>query len=185
MLNTDDLYRTYAPSLKNFFLTHASADCADDLLQELFLRVHRYLITDHANIRSPRSWLYQCARNLLIDHYRRGGSVVLSLDQDVQAPVLDQITEKKRVLSSCLPECILGLPEQYSAVMSTSVFEHRTHKEIAEAQSETIPAVKNRLMRARRMLRRSLEDCCSLEFNAQGDLVDYTPRNQASQTCCP
>lgn len=184
MQNTDELYRTYAQSLKTFFLTHASADCADDLLQELFLRVHRYLTTDQEPIRSPRSWLFQCARNLLIDHYRSSGAADLQLDQDVQNPVLDHVTEKKLTLSSCLPERILQLPEQYSAVISKAVFEHQTHKEIAESQSETIPAVKNRLMRAKRKLLRSLEDCCSLEFNAQSEFVDYTPRDHTSQTCC-
>jgi RNA polymerase sigma-70 factor (ECF subfamily) len=184
MLDTDELYRTYAPSLKTFFLTHASADCADDMLQELFLRVHRYLVTDHASIMNPHSWLFRCARNLLIDYYRSSGAADLQLDLDVQSPVLDRVTEKKLVLSSCLSEYIEQLPEQYAHVINAHVCEHRTHKEIAEHRSETIPAVKNRLMRAKRKLFRSLEDCCSLEFNEQSEFVDYTPRDHTSQTCC-
>ena len=43
---------------------------ADDLLQDVFLKLYRRA-GDLQEKASPRAWLYQVARNALIDHWRR------------------------------------------------------------------------------------------------------------------
>ena len=68
---TADLWRRFAPELRRF-LRHKvrDADLADDLLQEVFVRVHLHL----ARLRAPERvapWLYRIARNLAVDHLRR------------------------------------------------------------------------------------------------------------------
>ena len=63
---------------------------AQDLTQEVFLRVFRTLRTFHAAEGSFATWLARVTRNLLIDHYRRTRQERVTDSIEDQLPVLEE-----------------------------------------------------------------------------------------------
>ena len=64
------LWREFSAPLRKFLRTrtHTDAD-AEDILQEVFVRIHKRLPA----LREPaklQGWVYRIARNAVIDHYR-------------------------------------------------------------------------------------------------------------------
>ena len=67
----DELFRRYEPRAFAYFLSRTRcADRAQDLYQELFLRIHRARRT-YDPARSFAPWFFQIAHRLLIDDQRR------------------------------------------------------------------------------------------------------------------
>lgn len=67
----DELYRRYERRVFGFFLQRTrSQDRAAELFQEAFLRLHRFRDTYDPD-RPFSSWLFQIARNVLNDDFRR------------------------------------------------------------------------------------------------------------------
>jgi RNA polymerase sigma-70 factor (ECF subfamily) len=183
MLGTEELYRTYQTPLRKFFLSRAGQDDAEELLQELFVKVHIYL-SGHPEIENPKSWLFQCARNLLTDYYRKNARRELPLDQEPTQSPEQGVVQEKRELAACLEPLIKQLPGQYGDALRDSSLERRPHKEIAARQGSSLSAVKSRVMRAKQMLGQSLEDCCFIERNRRGEFVTFLPREKSSPSCC-
>ena len=78
--STEQLWRLLSNGLRSFLRQRVPDDAiADDLVQETFLRVHqrRESVRDDQSL---TSWVYQIARNLVIDYYRREGSQVSKLE---------------------------------------------------------------------------------------------------------
>ncbi len=67
----DTLYRSYRGRLIRFFSRATSPDRAQDLCQQLFLRIAAR--TNLQPIESPRAYLDRSARHVAADHHRRQG----------------------------------------------------------------------------------------------------------------
>jgi RNA polymerase sigma-70 factor (ECF subfamily) len=157
------------------FLAHrcGCAAEADDLLQEVFLRV---VVQGAAfcRVENSRAWLLQVARNLLIDRLRlTKAQVPLPDDLSAEAP---QEIEPVDLLSHCLPRVLSELsPEDRAAIVSCDI-EGMTQKTFAERQGLSLPAAKSRVLRARSRLRAQLSEACRLEFDEQGKVCSFVPR---------
>jgi RNA polymerase sigma-70 factor (ECF subfamily) len=84
------------------FIHSRVSDAADaeDILQEVFLRIHRHLccLPDADKL---DAWVYQITRNLIIDHYRRRkelAEIPESLPAEADIPEEDAETELARSL---------------------------------------------------------------------------------------
>jgi RNA polymerase sigma factor (sigma-70 family) len=71
--NLELLWNQYSRRLRAFIRSRVGDDAdAEDILQEVFIRVHRNLCClPEPEWHRPESWFYQIARHLIIDHYRR------------------------------------------------------------------------------------------------------------------
>ncbi|MDJ0689361.1 MAG: sigma-70 family RNA polymerase sigma factor [Xenococcaceae cyanobacterium MO_188.B32] len=72
-MELQQLWQEYSDRLRQFLLSRVKnrAD-VDDLLQEILIKTYRHLDT----VKEPEkflSWLFQIARNTLIDYYRKSG----------------------------------------------------------------------------------------------------------------
>jgi RNA polymerase sigma-70 factor (ECF subfamily) len=65
------VYERYAPEIERYFLsrTGGNVEISQDLMSQVFVRA--YTALDRYAAESLRGWLYQIARNLLIDTWRR------------------------------------------------------------------------------------------------------------------
>ncbi|CAG1003859.1 ECF RNA polymerase sigma factor SigE [Gammaproteobacteria bacterium] len=144
---------------------------ADDILQEVFIRVHRHLCCQ-PNWDKPDSWFYQIARNLIIDHYRRRRELVElsdSLPADPDFPEANSEAE----LALSLKEMIDELPEPYRQALLLTEYQGLSQKQLAESQGLSLSGAKSRVQRAREKLRDRLLQCCHFEFDRRGGIVDY------------
>lgn len=140
---------------------------ADDLLHEVFLRLVRqggnFCAVDNA-----RAWLFQVARNLLIDHQRSQRPTAelpdnLAYEPDNPAPV-DQ-------LADCLPAALASLSPEDQDVLAQCDLGGMTQAEYAALRGLSLPGAKSRVQRARARLREALIDRCSVRFDADSGAV--------------
>lgn len=87
----DDLVRAHTRRVYGLCYRFTGRDAeAQDLTQEVFLRVFRSLRTFRANEGAFVTWLARLTRNLLIDHYRRTRQDRVTDSIEEQLPVLEQ-----------------------------------------------------------------------------------------------
>lgn len=161
-----------------------SAD-TDDILQEVFLRVHRHE-DQLQNSERMVSWVFQITRNVIIDHYRAtqqreipvGLESGVKKEHDVSAEAVE--TEAKYELSNCLRPMIDRLPVDYREAITLVELEGLTHQEAAKRLGLSIPGMKSRVQRGRKQLREMLHDCCVIEIDRRRGISDYKLRQPNS-----
>lgn len=176
-------------NLRAFILKRVNnATEADDILQEVFLRVHRHL----DRLQDPDrllSWIFQITRHVIIDHYRaldkrRETSVGLAVDMEeprTSPDVLDNLSEEVPTeLSDCLRPMLERLPQKYREAVSLVELEGLTNQEAASRLGISIPGMKSRVQRGRRHLKQMLDDCCAIELDRRGGVADYELRHPDS-----
>lgn len=164
------LVRRHQRGLVNYiFRLVGSRDVATDLAQEVFLKVFVGLQSFDPRYRFT-TWLYRIASNGAIDHLRRKQPKTLSLSQPTaddgtpQAPTLagtdptpDDVL-RLRELESRLNEAIAELPPAYRQLILLRHRQHCRYDEIARITHLPLGTVKNRIFRAREILRGQLTD---------------------------
>ena len=150
-----------------------SRDLAMDLAQEVFMKVYVSLESFDPRYRFT-TWLYRIASNGAIDHLRRKQPRTLSLsqptaDEDSSAPAIagtDPTPDdmlRLRELESRLDEAIRELPTSYRQLILLRHRQHCRYDEIARITQLPLGTVKNRIFRAREILKLRLADLLDAE----------------------
>lgn len=150
------------------------ADVADDLLQETFLKAMRQGARFEA-IRDPRAWLFQVARNALVDHARLGKQLV-ELPDHLAAP---EHTARAPVdeLDACLLRNLAEMSPEDRKIIEQCDLQGVKQSVFAHAHDLTLPAAKSRLLRARKHLRDALTRNCQVRFDETGAVCCHVPRD--------
>jgi RNA polymerase sigma-70 factor, ECF subfamily len=193
---TEQAWQAFHVPLYQFIRRRIADDAtAEDLLQDVFLKIHQ-----HGNslkdARRLESWIYQITRNLIIDYYRShrqsltslGAEEVLELSEDL--PDDDIVSE----LLPCVRAMVLALPEQDRQALILTEYQGLTQKELGERLGLSFSGAKSRVQRAREKLKQELLACCHFELDRRGHILDYQPRcncceqsndaSQATDECC-
>ena len=149
---------------------------AEDILQRVFIRVHRHLCCQ-PDWNKPEGWFYQIARNLIIDHYRRRREMVEIPESLPAEPDLPE-EDPETVLALSLTEMVNELPEPYRQALVLTEYQGLSQQQLAESLGISLSGAKSRVQRAREKLRDMLLRCCHFEFDRRGRIVDYYER------CC-
>lgn len=150
---------------------------AEDLLQEVFLKIHQ----QGASLRDTRhleGWVYQIARNLIVDYYRSRRHRMAPLDDVEEAGDLPEELPADDVVSELLPcvrAMVLALPEQDRQALILTEYQGLTQKELGERLGLSFSGAKSRVQRAREKLRQELLACCHFELDRRGHILDYSP----------
>jgi RNA polymerase sigma-70 factor (ECF subfamily) len=179
-LGADALWREFSAPLRRFLRARArSAADADDLLQEVFVRIQRRL----PELREPaklQGWVYRIARNVVVDHYRsRRESVPLAEEAEPADPGGRDAVD----LTPALRRFLAALPTTYRDPLVRHEFQGESIAEVAAALGLSVTAAKTRVRRARLLLREMLDRCCRFEFDRRGRVIEATPR--APCDCTP
>ncbi len=176
------MWDRYSRRLGTFIRSRVENDVeAEDILQEVFIRIHRNLCCQE-DWDKPESWIYQIARNLIIDHYRKRRTWVELPENLPEEPDwgewvnLEDDPEAKLALS--LREMIDELPEPYRQALILTEYQGLSQKQLAESQGLSLSGAKSRVQRAREKLRDMLLNCCHFELDRRGRVLDYY------QCCC-
>jgi RNA polymerase sigma-70 factor (ECF subfamily) len=162
----EDLVRTHTRRVYGLCYRFTGKDSeAQDLTQEVFLRVYRTLKTFRAAEGSFATWLARLTRNLLIDHYRRTRQERLTDSIEEQLPVLEEVVPASarpegmvagREASEILQGALQRLsPELREAVILRDL-QDMEYREIADVLRIPEGTVKSRLNRGRSELARVL-----------------------------
>jgi RNA polymerase sigma-70 factor (ECF subfamily) len=127
-------------------------DLAQDLCQEVFLRVVRGLDTYHER-QLEAAWVFQIARRVLAEHWREAPLSELPLD-DPAAAVGE--AAPVQLLRVSLTEALARLSPMNRELLLLREGAGLSHAEIAAATGLTVAGVKCRLGRTREWLQRTV-----------------------------
>jgi RNA polymerase sigma-70 factor, ECF subfamily len=180
----DHLYRQLRDDVLAFFLRRTSSnDVAEDLVQETFTKVFRRLKTTEGAVPNPAAYLYRTARNVLIDFYRTRRTWEELPELADASQLLEEADGTRSEIAGWMSRFVGYLPEPYRSTLRMSEIDGLPYREIAEKTGVTVGAVKTRVHRGRKLLKRELTDCCRFFFDARGRVVDYTPAEVCSCGC--
>lgn len=156
------LFRLFAPRVKAYLRRHgADSAVADDLAQEVMLKVWRRAAAFDAAKASAATWVYAIARNTQIDAFRRTRRPEVDMEDAAlvadSTPLQDDAmatTERERRVRAALKT----LPDEQAAVVRMSFFLHKPHAEIAHELRLPLGTVKSRLRLAFGRLRDALRE---------------------------
>lgn len=162
----EDLIKTHTRRVYAIcFRFTGSTQEAQDLAQEVFLRVFRSLKSFRAGEGSFTVWLGKLTRNLLIDHYRRSKLDRATDSIEEALPVLEEKTAMSARADGLLAgreasEALQGALQKLSPELRETVIlrdlEELEYREIAQVLNVPEGTVKSRLNRGRAELARIL-----------------------------
>lgn len=180
-------WRHVHDALKAFIRKRVGHDTdTDDILQEVFLRVHRHV----ERLEDPDrllSWIYQITRHVIIDHYRSSqrrheipAGLAADLEADVSHSTAVSDSEVRTELSGCLRPMVDRLSDEYREAIRLVELEGLTHRQAADRLGLSVPGMKSRVQRGRKQLRKMLDECCLIELDNRRGVADYEPRRPNS-----
>ena len=142
------------------------ADLAEDLSQEVFLRMFLHLDKFREDA-SVRTWALRIARNVFLSYAKRKRPVLLE-EQEID-PISDisrNLPEEevlKKEQAEKIRRCLMCLGEQERTVLLLRDFEELSYEEVAKIMNLTVEVVKSRIYRARQKFRRIYENEKAIE----------------------
>jgi RNA polymerase sigma-70 factor (ECF subfamily) len=162
--------RHQKPLLNYLYRLTGARDGAMDLAQEVFIKVYVSLSSFDPRFRFT-TWLYRIASNCAIDQMRKkqlrtyaiepvpGEGERISAEDGMcgRDPTPDEVL-RLREIERRLDEAIAALPVAYRQLILLRHKQHCRYDEIARITRLPIGTVKNRIFRAREMLKGQLAD---------------------------
>lgn len=162
----DEIVRRYQRPISGYVYRMLNDyDAARDVVQEVFIKVHNSLGTYKAEYRFS-TWLYRIAHNAAIDHLRRrpvleqsletegsDGTYSINLESSAPNPLDEQLASELRGQIESVVKC---LPASYRELILLRHSQDMSYEEISEITDLPLGTVKNRLFRAREMMRELL-----------------------------
>ena len=166
-------WNSHERELRNY-LRHRAGDghLADDLLQEVFVRAMQQG-RDVCTLDNARAWLFQVARNALVDHQRLQKDTV-AVPEEIPAP--ESQVEPVAALGACVLRVLSELTAEDRDIIEQCDLEGVKQKDYAARQGLSLAAVKSRLLRARERMRGQMSAACQVRFDEQGRVSDHVQR---------
>jgi RNA polymerase sigma-70 factor (ECF subfamily) len=194
--DTQQIWAEFSDRLRTFIGRRVDSEAdADDILQDVFLRIHRHAATVERSERLV-SWLFQVTRNAIVDYYRepvRRRELPAGAASDVEAAwhhAQDGIGDSdvaspavRRELAACLGPMMAQLPPLYREAVTVVDLEGLPQQEAAARVGITVSGMKSRVQRGRQALQSLLHACCQFDRDAGGRVTDYQPRGDGCGPC--
>lgn len=171
-------YRSLRDGLRQFMRNRVGEQHADDLVQDVFLRMqeHADALRDEDRL---AAWAFRIARNVVVDHYRGRARGLEPLPNEAALADLaspDLTDNQNEIVAGWLRPMLFLLPDMYAEAVEAVELEGLTHKEYAERAGISLSGAKSRTQRARAMLEGIVRACCNLEQDARGNVIDFERR---------
>ena len=161
------IYDQYVKKIYRFvFLKVNSQETAEDLTSKAFLKgwdaFKKSKVRSQKSIENPQAFLYQIARNLVIDFYReKGRTQIISTEYIPQIPDDRTNLEEKAILKSDIDNikmALISLKEEYQDVIIWHYLDDLSISEIAEILKKPEGTVRVTLHRALKTLRKEIRE---------------------------
>lgn len=160
----------------------ASPADVDDLLQDIFVRLHQGL----AELRDEErfgGWVYRVARSAVVDRARKRARSPRTGDADdiaasdlPEAPVVPE-DELQSDLSECVALFVSRLPSPYREAVTLTELQGLTQREAAEMLDVSLSGLKSRVQRGRAKIRQMFEECCQISVDCRGRVIQCQARS--------
>ncbi len=178
VLDFQKIHADFRPKILRFLSRMVGEYEAEDLTQEVFLKINQALNTFRGKS-SLSTWIYRIATNAALDRmrspsFRRSADSGLPEDEDSQVTTAkdesfstelssleQQLCRQERI--ECYLDFIKDLPINYRMIVALSELEDLAASEIADILGLSVEVVKIRLHRGRVKLLRALRSHCKAE----------------------
>ena len=193
-LEFEQIYTVFRPKIHRFLIRMVGEYEAEDLTQEVFVRVSQALEMFRGEAELS-TWIYRIATNAAFDRLRspafqrtvkyyppdqpiaEGESEID--DRNVltgeKVPLVEQQVYRQE-MNDCIQNYINNLPETYRTVLVLSEFEGLSNNAIADILGVTLDTVKIRLHRARERLKEQLATNCGSEWVEGNEFIPELKR---------
>ncbi len=139
---------------------------AEDIVHDVYLKARRNgdQLKDEKKL---VAWLYQIARNTIIDHYRQASKTLEGSTTDWA----NDNSNYNECAASCLKALIPSLPEKYRVPFQLSDIDNLSQTTLAEQLGISYSGVKSRVQRARKMLKEKLNQMLIIKTDAYGNVI--------------
>jgi RNA polymerase sigma-70 factor, ECF subfamily len=155
---------------------------ADDIAQDVMLKVQAQLASQPPADEKLDAWVFRVARNAVIDHYRARREQA-PIDDAEHVPADEDQPTPAAELSRCVRQIIQRLPSEYAEALTLTDLEGLTQQQLADRIGLPLSAAKSRVQRAREKLGAMILDCCDVERNRAGAVVDYQTAPRTPKYC--
>lgn len=159
----EELVRRYQRPISSYvYRMVGDYEAALDLTQEIFIKVYGSLARYRSEFKFS-TWLYKIAHNSAVDHLRRnagrerslftgieGDQYELPIESSSLSPEQESERRERRVEIEMV---VRSLPAAYRELIALRHSQDLTYEEIVEVTGLPLGTVKNRLFRAREMMR--------------------------------
>jgi len=164
----EELVRRYQRPISAYvYRMVGNYESALDLTQEIFIKVYSSLQRYRSEFKFS-TWIYKIAHNAAIDHLRRTAtreqSLVMGPENDQfdlplesKRPSPEQESERKERRGE-IESVVRALPSNYRELIILRHSQDLSYEEIVEVTGLPLGTVKNRLFRAREMMRQQFVD---------------------------
>jgi RNA polymerase sigma-70 factor, ECF subfamily len=174
-LDFEAIHAEFRPRIRRYLGRLAGEWDAEELTQEVFLRVSQALDGFRGDSQLA-TWVYRIATNVALDRLRSASSrpaiheplTADTLADTAAAP--DEIAGRDE-MRDCIRRFVDQLPPDSRSVLVLSEFEELADRHVAEVLGVTVGTVKVRLHRARARLREALTGGCELYHDEKNDLA--------------
>jgi RNA polymerase sigma-70 factor (ECF subfamily) len=169
--NVDNIWTEFSGQIRGCLLGKVKQkDDADDLLQEIFIKIHGSLgqLQDENKL-AP--WIYQIVRNSLTDYYRKKSPETSEFNEESTVSFDSETPDDiySACVSGCLRVFIDRLPEKYREPLVLSDIKGLKQKDIAEQMNLSYSGLKSRVQRGRDMIKEMFMDCACMSQDKHGN----------------
>lgn len=181
----NDIWLNFSRPVKEFIRnqTHNS-DITDDLLQEVFIKIHQHLsqLQDEERL---AGWVFQIARNTVLNYFRDKKNH-LAKEHDEYLNNLEETyfneNELNTMVANWLESFRKELDPKYQEALRLVDIEGLTQVQLAAKLGISVSGAKSRVQRGREQLKQKLMDCCPVKVDAYGNIVEV--KRQSGECLC-
>lgn len=173
--NTEIIWMEFHKEIKRFVISKIKdKDLANDILQEVFLKVHSKINTLKSDDKI-KPWLYQVTRNIITDHFRKQKFSVDVDSIDLQEGNETQSPNEK--FTACVQPHINKLPLIYKEALTKTEFQNYSQLQLAEELNISYSGAKSRVQRAKELLKSYFKQCCNITSDKYGNILNFDEKH--------
>jgi RNA polymerase sigma-70 factor (ECF subfamily) len=183
-VSIDQVWEDFTVQLRRFIASRVRNETdAEDVLQEVFIKIHRGIDKLEAPSKL-HAWVYQITRNAITDYYRKGDDAL-----EARSELPDVVAEEsgneevEAEVATWLRPMMEELPDKYREALQLTDIHGLTQKELAERLNISLSGAKSRVQRAREKLKDVLLECCHVEVDRLGRVVDWESKEPDCRYC--
>ncbi|SKA93980.1 RNA polymerase, sigma subunit, SigZ [Caloramator quimbayensis] len=176
-----NIFEDFSTLLSKYIKRHVSCkEDAEDILQDVLLKIYNNIenLNDNEKI---YAYIYKIARNSIYDYYRKQNKSNENYTPELEYFLDDETANRE--ISRCVKSMVDYLPEKYRQAIILTEFQGLTQKEVSEILKISLSGVKSRVQRARKLLKKMLYECCNLEFDSLGNVIDFEHKTKDCKFC--
>ena len=152
----EELYTQYRGKVLGYIRARVNnREDAEDLCQDVFVKVFRAADRYDAEKSAPGTWIYAVTRNAVIDYFRKNRPAE-ELPEDLTDDALPEDAVMQTALLDELAEALEQLPDELTDIIVARYYDRLPLTEIAERMGLSYGAVKLRHQKALMLLRTAM-----------------------------